>query len=96
MPDLMNRLHNLSEYPVLAELACVRTKASRLDGRACKMLYEQALQTIDLAAISPEELMLMRRLGVFDSELCLKVSETYESDAAREVDTEEKINRRVR
>ena len=96
MPILMNRLHNLSDYPVLAGLARVRTKASRFDGRACKMLYEQALQTIDLAAMSPEELMLMRRLGVIRAELCLKVTDTYESDAAREVDTEEKINRRVR
>lgn len=54
----------LSEYPVLAGLARERTTATRLDGRACKALYLDALPSIDLATVPEVELGLMRRLGV--------------------------------
>ncbi|WP_158659263.1 hypothetical protein [Paracoccus denitrificans] len=44
----------LGEYPVLARLAAGRTKATRLDVRACRRLYALATAA-DLGAMRPEE-----------------------------------------
>lgn len=61
---LMQSLYRLSDFPVLAAIARERTKATKLDGRACKMLYSDALQLIDLSTVPESELAFMRRLGV--------------------------------
>ncbi|MDF3855479.1 MULTISPECIES: hypothetical protein [Paracoccus] len=50
----------LSDYPVLARLAAGRTKATRLDVRACRRLYALATAS-DLGAMGPEE------RGLYDS-----------------------------
>lgn len=44
----------LSNYPVLARIAAGKTKATRLDDRACRWLYTQATSA-DLRAMSPDE-----------------------------------------
>ena len=44
----------LSDYPVLARIAAGRTRATRLDDRACRWLYTQATPA-DLRAMSPDE-----------------------------------------
>lgn len=44
----------LSDYPVLARIAAGRTKATRLDDRACRWLYTQA-SPADLRAMRPVE-----------------------------------------
>ncbi len=44
----------LSDYPVLAQIAAGRTRATRLDDRACRWLYTQATPA-DLRAMSPVE-----------------------------------------
>lgn len=61
---LMQSLYRLSDFPVLAAIARERTKATKLDGRACKMLYSDAQHLIDLSTVSESELDFMRRLGV--------------------------------
>jgi hypothetical protein len=38
----MHALYTLADYPVLAALAAKRTQASKLDGRACRAIYEDA------------------------------------------------------
>jgi len=60
----MQSLYRLSDFPVLAGIAREHTKATKLDGRACKALYLDALPSIDLATVPASELDLMRRLGV--------------------------------
>ncbi len=50
----------LSDYPVLARLAAGKTKATRLDVRACRRLYALATAA-DLGAMGPEE------RGLYDS-----------------------------
>lgn len=50
----------LSDYPALARLAAGRTKATRLDVRACRRLYALATAS-DLGAMGPEE------RGLYDS-----------------------------
>jgi len=60
----MQSLYRLSDFPVLAGIARESTGATRLDGRACKALYLDALPLIDLATVSENELDFMRRLGV--------------------------------
>jgi hypothetical protein len=60
----MHALYRLADYPVLAALARERTKATKLDGRACRHLYEAALPRIDWSAVSASELAFMRSLGI--------------------------------
>lgn len=67
LPDdfvLLQSLYRLSDFPVLAGIARERTKATKLDGRACKMLYLDALPRIDLSTVADSELDFMRRLRV--------------------------------
>lgn len=61
---VMHALYRLADYPVLASLAQGRTEATKLDGRACHCLYEDALPRIDWQAVSENERAFMRSLGV--------------------------------
>jgi len=61
---LLQSLYCLSDYTVLAGIAREQSKATKLDGRACKMLYLEALPRIDLSTVPGSELAFMRRLGV--------------------------------
>lgn len=63
-PAVMHALYPLADYPVLASLAQGRTKASKLDGRACRYIYEAALPRIDWQAVSARERAFMRSLGI--------------------------------
>lgn len=63
-PAILHALYTLADYPVLAALAAERTEAIRLDGRACRALYEDARQRIDWQAMPPHEREFAQRLGV--------------------------------
>ena len=63
-PTNMHALHRLADYPVLAALARDGTEATKLDGRACRYIYEAALPRIDWQAVSPSERAFMRSLGI--------------------------------
>ena len=63
-PATMHTLYRLADYPVLASLAQGGTKASKLDGRACRYIYEAALPRIDWQAVSASERAFMRSLGI--------------------------------
>ena len=57
-------LYRLADYPVLAALAQERTTATKLDGRACRLIYSEALPRIDWQAVSASELAFLRSLGI--------------------------------
>jgi len=59
-----NALHKLSVYPVLAVLAQKHTTASRLDGRACRFIYQNSMSTIDWTQVQEQERAFMHGLGV--------------------------------
>ena len=63
-PTIMHAVYVLADYPVLAALAAERTQATRLDGRACRAIYEDARQRIDWQAMPPYEREFAQRLGV--------------------------------
>ncbi|WP_213362867.1 hypothetical protein [Brachymonas denitrificans] len=63
-PATMHTLYRLADYPVLASLAQGGTKASKLDGRACRYIYEAALPRIDWQAVSASERAFMHSLGI--------------------------------
>lgn len=63
-PAVMHALYLLADYPVLAALARDRTTATRLDGRACRLIYSEALPRIDWQAVSASELAFLRSLGI--------------------------------
>jgi hypothetical protein len=54
----------LADYPILEQLAVRCTKATRLDSRACRDIYERGLPEIDVANIQPEERELIESLGL--------------------------------
>ncbi|MCK2127264.1 hypothetical protein [Thauera chlorobenzoica] len=60
----LHALYTLVDYPVLAALAAERTQATRLDGRACRAIYENARQRIDWQAMPTHERDFAQRLGV--------------------------------
>jgi hypothetical protein len=62
--NVWHALYRLADYPVLAEAAGERTHATRLDGRACHHLYQQALDHIDWKAVTEREQSLMKSLGI--------------------------------
>ena len=62
--DVWHALHRLADYPVLSALAREGTEAIKLDGRACRYIYEAALPRIDWQAVSASELAFMRSLGI--------------------------------
>ena len=45
----------LADYPLLEQMAKEWTKATRLDSRACKGIYERGLPKIDTTTIQPGE-----------------------------------------
>lgn len=63
-PDVLHALHWLADYPVLAALAQARTSAIKLDGRACRFIYSEALPRIDWQVVSAGELAFVRSLGI--------------------------------
>lgn len=60
---MMHALYTLHDYPVLAALAAERTQASRLDGRACRAIYDAALPGV-WQNVSDHEREFMRQIGV--------------------------------
>ncbi len=62
--NIDNALHKLSVYPVLAVLAKKHTTASRLDGRACRFIYQNSMSTIDWTQVQEHERAFMHELGV--------------------------------
>lgn len=54
----------LADYPILAQLAKRHTAATRLDERACRMIYERGLPEIDLDTIQTDERELIEALGL--------------------------------
>lgn len=63
-PTVFHALYRLADYPVLAALSSDRSQAMRLDGRACRHLYESERQQIDWRTVSAQELDFMRSLGI--------------------------------
>ena len=63
-PTVLHALYRLADYPVLAALSHDRSQARRLDGRACRYIYEAASPQIDWQAVSANELKFMRSLGI--------------------------------
>ena len=63
-PAVMQTLHQLAEYPVLSVLAATRTQATKLDGRACRYLYEAAGSALVQYEVSEKERAFMQQLGV--------------------------------
>ena len=64
--SVLHSLYRLADYPLLAALSRDRSQAKRLDGRACRYIYEAAWQQIDWQALSANELEFMRSLGVIE------------------------------
>lgn len=60
----LQALYVLSEYPVLAALACQHTEASRLDGKTIASIYITHLARIDERSLVNHERQLMHELGV--------------------------------
>lgn len=54
----------LADYPILEQLAKRHTTATRLDDRACKMIYERGLLEIDVANVGPKERELIESIGL--------------------------------
>lgn len=63
-PAVWHALHRLTDYPVLAALAREGTEAIKLDGRACRYIYEAGLPQIDWQALSVSERAFMHSLGI--------------------------------
>lgn len=61
---VLQALHRLVDYPLLASLAKARTTASRLDGRACLHLYTEGLKGGWPEGVSAVERAFMESLGV--------------------------------
>lgn len=57
-------LITLSDYPVLNELARVLTTATKLDGRACRHIYEHALMRITADMLTAQERRLIVAWGL--------------------------------
>ena len=62
--SVLHSLYRLADYPVLAALSRDRSQATRLDGRACRYIYEAALPRIDWQAMSASERAFMHSLGI--------------------------------
>lgn len=57
-------LYRLADFPLLAHLAKDKTTATKLDGRACRHIYESSSDKLDPAQISEHEMALIRALGI--------------------------------
>ena len=62
--SVLHSLYRLADYPVLAALSRDRSQATRLDGRACRYIYEAERQQIDWRSVSAHELDFVRSLGI--------------------------------
>lgn len=61
---VLNSLHTLDDYPLLASIACQITKATKLDGRACRHIYMTAApHNVTWNEVSPREQQFMIVLG---------------------------------
>lgn len=61
---VLNSLHTLDDYPLLASIACRITKATKLDGRACRHIYITASpHNVTWTEVSPREQQFMIVLG---------------------------------
>lgn len=63
-PDVLRAFHRLADYPALSVLAATRTQATKLDGRACRYLYEAAGSALAQYEVSENERAFMQQLGV--------------------------------
>ena len=63
-PDVLRAFHCLADYPALLVLAATRTQATKLDGRACRYLYEAAGSALVQHEVSEKERALMQQLGM--------------------------------
>jgi len=64
MTNVDHNLYRLADFPLLALLAKDKTTATKLDGRACRYVYESGLDKLDPAQISEHEMALIRALRV--------------------------------
>lgn len=62
--NIEQSLHRLADYPVLAALVQGQTTATKLDGRACRFLYQAALHEIDISKFSTRERQFFDALGL--------------------------------
>lgn len=61
---VLNSLHTLDDYPLLASIASQIAKATKLNGRACRHIYMTAApQNVTWNEVSPRELQFMIVLG---------------------------------
>ncbi len=60
----LHSLHVLDDYPLLLSIATHITKATKLDGRACRHLYMTALHKVHWNEVLPREQQLMTALGL--------------------------------
>lgn len=60
--DIDHLLFKLADYPVLEKLAQKHTTATRLDGRACRFIYAEALNDVDITKFSASERQLFDAL----------------------------------
>jgi hypothetical protein len=54
----------LTDYPILEQLAKRHTTATRLDDRACRWIYERGLPEINVANVGQKERELIAELGL--------------------------------
>lgn len=59
-----HKLYRLADFPILAQLAKDKTAANKLDGRACRYIYETRLERIEPTLISEREMELIKTLKV--------------------------------
>lgn len=63
--SVLHSLHVLDEYPLLLSIATPITRATKLDGRACRHLYMTALHNkVHWNELLPREQQLMTALGL--------------------------------
>lgn len=63
-PAVLREFHRLADYPALSVLAATRTQATKLDGRACRYLYEAAGSALAQYEVSENERAFMQQLGL--------------------------------
>lgn len=66
-PVVLRSTHALDDYPVLAAITYWVTKATKLDGRACRQLYLTSSSQIQLVDVSASGQKFMAALGVVPS-----------------------------
>lgn len=59
-----DRMIDIAEYPVIMQIAAIKTKATRLDARACGHLYRFHLTAAQYTKAGDNERDLIQSLGV--------------------------------